>query len=114
MPRRVKSPRGVRRPPHHLYTVEGSAGDASGWSLDHRGASADIGGVESTAALTFRLVQVLSGLLGKYLYVVTRRETTPGCQHCNCSEDSAQHTLESCPLSSAGISLQILEVELVG
>ncbi|CAH2104694.1 unnamed protein product [Euphydryas editha] len=55
--------------------------------------------VRQHGVLTFRLVQVLSGhgCFGKYLHVVARRETTPGCHHCDCSEDSAQHTLESCP-----------------
>ncbi|CAB3230287.1 unnamed protein product [Arctia plantaginis] len=49
--------------------------------------------------LSFRLTQVLSGhgCFGKYLYSVARRESSPACHHCDCSEDSAQHTLAVCP-----------------
>lgn len=49
-------------------------------------------------ALTFRLTQVLSGhgCFGKYLCRIGR-EPTPGCHHCSCLDDTAQHTLEECP-----------------
>ncbi|CAH2091923.1 unnamed protein product [Euphydryas editha] len=50
IPRRAKSPYGGTMSPHHLHTVEGSAGDDPGWSSDHRGASADIDGVNGAAA----------------------------------------------------------------
>ncbi|CAB3235600.1 unnamed protein product [Arctia plantaginis] len=50
-------------------------------------------------ALSFRLTQVLSGhgCFGRYLHSVARRELSPACHHCDCSEDSAQHTLAVCP-----------------
>ncbi|XP_073947334.1 uncharacterized protein [Choristoneura fumiferana] len=50
-------------------------------------------------ALTFRLTQVLSGhgCFGRYLYKIARREPTPVCHECGCTEDTAQHTLEVCP-----------------
>lgn len=50
-------------------------------------------------SLTFRLVQVLSGhgCFGRYLCHVARREATPVCHECGCSEDTAQHALEECP-----------------
>lgn len=50
-------------------------------------------------ALSFRLVQVLSGhgCFGEYLYRVAGREPTPACHHCGGTEDTAQHTLEACP-----------------
>ena len=52
--------------------------------------------------LTYRLVQVLTGhgCFGEYLHRVARREPTPRCHHCVEEEegqDTAQHTLESCP-----------------
>lgn len=49
--------------------------------------------------MSFRLVQVLSGhgCFGKYLHKVARREVTPVCHQCGCSEDTALHTLEHCP-----------------
>lgn len=49
-------------------------------------------------ALSFRLTQVLTGhgCFGKYLRRIGR-ERTPACHHCvDCSEDTAQHTLEEC------------------
>ncbi|KAL0830361.1 hypothetical protein ABMA28_002549 [Loxostege sticticalis] len=49
--------------------------------------------------LTFRLTQVLSGhgCFGAYLAKIGR-EPTAECHHCRrCDEDSAQHTLVSCP-----------------
>ncbi|XP_073949067.1 uncharacterized protein [Choristoneura fumiferana] len=53
----------------------------------------------SHGALTFRLVQVLSGhgCFGRYLHRVAGREMTPSCHECGAGEDTAQHTLEVCP-----------------
>lgn len=50
-------------------------------------------------ALTFHLVQVLSGhgCFGRYLHRVARRELTPACHHCDSAEDTAEHTLAVCP-----------------
>ena len=49
--------------------------------------------------LTFRATQILSGhgCFGRYLCHVARRESTTRCHHCDCAEDTAQHTLEDCP-----------------
>ena len=49
--------------------------------------------------LTFRATQILSGhgCFGRYLCHVARREPTTRCHHCDCAEDTAQHTLEECP-----------------
>lgn len=48
--------------------------------------------------LTYRLVQVLTGhrCFGVYLHRIGREET-PACWHCEAPEDTARHTLESCP-----------------
>lgn len=49
--------------------------------------------------LTFRLVQVLTGLgcFGEYLHDKARRKATTRCHHCVEDRDTAQHTLEHCP-----------------
>ncbi|XP_045541871.1 uncharacterized protein LOC123723336 [Papilio machaon] len=49
-------------------------------------------------ALTFRLVQVLSGhgCFGAYLCRIARREPSARCHECGHAEDTAQHTLEFC------------------
>lgn len=50
-------------------------------------------------SLTFRLTQVLTGhgCFGKYLCRIAGREPTTVCHHCDCDEDTAQHTLAVCP-----------------
>lgn len=50
-------------------------------------------------ALSFRLVQVLSGhgCFGRYLHKIAGREPTQECHECGSPEDTAQHTLETCP-----------------
>ncbi|CAF4907381.1 unnamed protein product [Pieris macdunnoughi] len=52
-----------------------------------------------SGALTFRLVQVLTGhgCFGRYLHDIVRREPTPSCLECGANDDTAQHTLEDCP-----------------
>jgi len=49
-------------------------------------------------AVTYRLVQVLSGhgCFGDYLHQIGREETA-ACQHCGADRDTAQHTLKECP-----------------
>jgi len=49
--------------------------------------------------LTFRLTQVLSGhgCFGEYLCNKARRERTARCHSCGGEEDTAQHTLGTCP-----------------
>ncbi|XP_061729129.1 uncharacterized protein LOC133534050 [Cydia pomonella] len=37
------------------------------------------------------------GCFGRYLKDRARRELTAVCHHCDCPEDTAQHTLEVCP-----------------
>lgn len=55
--------------------------------------------VRQHGTLTFRTVQVLSGhgCFGEYLHKFPGKEPSPACHHCDCSEDTAQHTLEHCP-----------------
>ncbi|RVE53298.1 hypothetical protein evm_002131 [Chilo suppressalis] len=50
-------------------------------------------------SLTYRLVQVLTGLgsFGHYLHRVARREELPRCHHCASPDDTAEHTLIVCP-----------------
>jgi hypothetical protein len=51
-----------------------------------------------TGALSYRLVQVLSGhgCFGRYLYQTAKREPTPICHECGAPEDTARHNLEEC------------------
>jgi hypothetical protein len=51
-----------------------------------------------SGALTFRVTQVLTGhgCFGSYLRRIGK-EATSQCHHCGADEDTAQHTLESCP-----------------
>jgi len=48
-------------------------------------------------AVTYRLVQVLSGhgCFGTYLHRI-KRQATAACHHCGADQDTAQHTLEAC------------------
>ncbi|XP_063375363.1 uncharacterized protein LOC134662989 [Cydia amplana] len=50
-------------------------------------------------ALTFRLVQILSGhgCFGRYLHKIAGREPTEECHECGADVDTAEHTLEVCP-----------------
>ncbi|XP_045518621.1 uncharacterized protein LOC123710642 [Pieris brassicae] len=52
-----------------------------------------------SGALTFRLVQVLTGhgCVGRYLHDIVRQIPTPSCLECGADDDTAQHTLEDCP-----------------
>lgn len=49
-------------------------------------------------ALSFRMVQVLSGhgCFGKYLHHIAGREPTAECHQCGAPEDTARHTLVDC------------------
>ena len=48
--------------------------------------------------LTFHMTQVLTGhgCFGEFLCRIGKA-ATPGCHHCDCPGDTAQHTLEVCP-----------------
>ncbi|KAL0809197.1 hypothetical protein ABMA28_011422 [Loxostege sticticalis] len=48
--------------------------------------------------LTYRATQLLSGhgCFGAFLCQIGREESA-SCHHCPCDEDTAQHTLETCP-----------------
>ncbi|KAL0810515.1 hypothetical protein ABMA28_009072 [Loxostege sticticalis] len=48
--------------------------------------------------LTYRATQLLSGhgCFGAFLSRIGREESA-SCHHCSCDEDTAQHTLETCP-----------------
>lgn len=68
----------------------------------------------SHGALTFRLVQLLTGhgCFGRYLHQIARKEPSPRCHHCvDCEEDTAQHTIEEC---SAWVADRRDLIEVVG
>ena len=62
--------------------------------------------------LTYRVTQVLTGhgCFGEYLHRI-RKEATPRCHHCDTSVDSAQHTLEFCPVWARLCRDLIAEIE---
>ena len=53
------------------------------------------------------MIQVLTGhgCFGEYLYRI-RRERTTRCHHCAIGQDSAQHTLEVCPVWGGGVEAE--------
>ncbi|XP_045506879.1 uncharacterized protein LOC123703050 [Colias croceus] len=53
-------------------------------------------------SLSFRTTQILTGhgCFGKYLCRIGKQPNA-ACHHCDCEEDTAQHTLESCPAWTA-------------
>uniref|UniRef100_A0A8R2R5S1 Reverse transcriptase n=1 Tax=Bombyx mori TaxID=7091 RepID=A0A8R2R5S1_BOMMO len=45
------------------------------------------------------MTQMLTGhgCFGRYLHRIARREPTMECHHCDCDEDTVEHTLAYCP-----------------
>ncbi|XP_039762491.1 uncharacterized protein LOC120635539 [Pararge aegeria] len=69
-----------------IWTVEGIRPHLDRWLKRRHG------------ALTYRLVQVLTGhgCFGNYLHGIARREASPICHECGAPEDTALHTLALC------------------